>query len=373
MGPLDGFKIIEIAGMGPGQLDGLLLVVMGASLVRIDRPVDTDDALAIDPHFDILNRSRPIIQVDLKSKQGVELVLDLCEDADAIFEGFRPGVMERLGLGPQECMRRNPKLVYGRMTGWGQEGPLAKAVGHDPNFLALTGIYAAIGEKGGDPVYPLNLIADMGGGGTYLVMGMLAALLEAGKSGRGQIVDTAMVDGAASLMTMTHGFLAAGTWKEERGSNILDGGAPYARSYRTLDDKYIVIAPLESKFFKLLLDKLGLDDIDPADQRDQSKWPGLKSRFEEVFKTRTREEWCGLLEGTDVCLTPVLGISEAMEHPHIKARGTFVDVEGVMQAAPAPRFSRTPSEIGSAAGAAEADIWRVLEKWGASEKVLRRF
>ena len=370
MGPLKGFKIIEIAGIGPGQFAGMLLADMGASLVRIDRPLDTEADFQIDPRFDILNRSRPIIGVDLKTKQGTDLVLDLCEDADAIFEGFRPGVMERLGLGPDECMQRNPKLVYGRMTGWGQDGPLAKAVGHDPNFIALTGAFAAIGEKGRDPVYPLNLIGDMGGGGTFLVMGMLAALLEAGKSGKGQVVDAAMVDGGASLMTMMHGFLAAGAWKEERGTNILDGGAPFVRAYRTQDDKHIVIAPIESRFFKVLLSKLGLDDINPADQHRQSKWGELQRRFEEVFITRTRDEWCDLLEGTDACFAPVLSMSESKEHAHNKARGTFLTIDGIKQAAPAPRFSRTPSEISNAAGPAEPDLREVLKQWGASKKVL---
>ena len=373
MGPLDGFKIIEIAGIGPGQFAGMLLADMGASLIRVERPFDTEVGFTIDPRFDILNRSRPAIGVDLKTKQGVELVLDLCEDADAIFEGFRPGVMERLGLGPEECMQRNPGLVYGRMTGWGQDGPLAETVGHDPNYVALAGVYGAIGEKGGDPVYPLNLVGDMGGGGTYLVMGILAALLETGKSGKGQVIDAAMVDGAASLMTMMHGFLAAGVWKEGRGCNILDGGAPFARSYRTKDDKHIVIAPIERRFFKVLLKKLEIDDFDLADQHDKSKWNELQSLFEAVFKTRTRDEWCELLEGTDACFTPILGISEAMEHPHMKARGTFVSVGGVKQAAPAPRFSRTPSEIRTAAGHVEPDARQVLEQWGASGKVLRRY
>lgn len=373
MGPLNGYRIIEIAGIGPGQLAGMLLADMGASVVRIDRPANPGLGLEADPRFDILNRNRPLIAVDLKTSKGVELVLDLCEEADAIFEGFRPGVMERLGLGPGECLQRNPKLVYGRMTGWGQDGPLAKAVGHDPNFIALTGIFSAIGEKGGNPVYPLNLIGDMGGGGAYLVMGMLAALLEAGKSGKGQVVDAAMVDGAASLMTMIHGYLAAGLWKEERGSNLLDGGSPFVRVYRTLDDRHIVIAPIESRFFKVLLEKLELEDFDPDDQYDESKWPGLQSRFEEIFKTRTRDEWCELLEGTDACFTPILGIEEAMEHPHMKARGTFVTVEGVKQAAPAPRFSRTPSEIRMAAGPEVADPRQALVDWGASEQVLRYF
>lgn len=372
MGPLEGIKIIEIAGIGPGQLAGMLLADMGATLVRIERPFDADIDFEMNPRFDILNRSRPTIGVDLKTKEGAELVLDLCEDADAIFEGFRPGVMERLGLGPENCFERNPKLVYGRMTGWGQDGPLADSVGHDPNYIALSGVFSAIGEKGGNPVYPLNLIGDMGGGGVYLVMGMLAALLEAGKSGKGQIVDAAMVDGTASLMTMMHGFLAAGMWKEQRGSNILDGGAPFVRAYRTLDDKHIVIAAIESKFFRVLLKKLGLDDIDPGDQYRQSEWVRLQKRFEEVFITRTRDEWCDLLEGSDACFTPILGIHECMDHPHNKARGTFVTVDGIKQAAPAPRFSRTRSEISSAAGPADPNILKVLKAWGASSKALSK-
>lgn len=370
MGPLKGFKIIEIAGIGPGQFAGMLLADMGASLVRIGRQPDVVQDPEVKPHFDILNRSRPGIVVDLKTKRGADLVLDLCEDADAIFEGFRPGVMERLGLGPEQCMQRNPKLVYGRMTGWGQDGPLAKAGGHDPNYIALSGAYAAIGEKGGDPVYPLNLIGDMGGGGAYLVMGMLAALLETAKSGKGQVVDAAMVDGAASLMTMMHGFLAAGMWKEERGSNILDGGTPFVRAYRTLDNKHIVIAPIENKFFKVLLKLLGLDDIDAADQYKKSKWDELQRRLKNAFKKRTRDEWCELLEGTDACFSPVLTMSESTKHAHNKARGTFVTINGIMQPAPAPRFSRTPSEINSAAGPAQPDLQQVLRDWGASEKSL---
>jgi alpha-methylacyl-CoA racemase len=349
----------------------MLLADMGASLVRIDRVSDPDFDLEIDPRYDILNRSRPIINVDLKTSDGVDLVLALCEDADAIFEGFRPGVMERLGLGPEECMARNQKLIYGRMTGWGQEGPLANTVGHDPNYIALSGIYGAIGEKGGDPVYPMNLIGDMGGGGVYLVMGMLAALLEAGKSGKGQVVDAAVVDGAASLMTLMHGLMAAGMWKEERSSNLLDGGAPFMRAYRTRDDKYVTIATLENKFYRNLLNELGLEDIDPADQFRQSKWAETQARFEAVFRTRTRNDWCNLFEGTETCFAPVLGISESMQHPHIEARGTFVTIDGIKQAAPAPRFSRTHSEINSGAGPADTDLRQVLKQWGASEKVLK--
>lgn len=373
MGPLKGFKIIEIAGIGPGQLAGMLLADMGASVIRIDRPFDADVGFAMDPRFDILNRSRPLIGVDLKSKQGSDLVLDLCADADAIFEGFRPGAMERLGLGPAECMARNPRLVYGRMTGWGQEGPLSGTIGHDANFIALTGVYAAIGEKGGAPVYPMNLIGDMGGGGAYLVMGMLAALLEASKSGRGQVVDAAMIDGAASQMGMIWGLRAAGMWQDERGSNILDGGAPFSCAYKTRDDQYIAVAPIENRFYRNLLESLGINDIDPATQYDASQWSDVRLKLQSVFATKTRDEWCELLDDTDTCCTPILTMSEVASHPHNMARKTFVEVEGIPQPGPAPRFSRTRSEISQAAGPANPDIHQVLSEWGASAEILVKY
>lgn len=366
MGPLKGFKIIEIAGIGPGQLAGMLLADMGASVIRIDRPQKVDQAVAVDSRFDILNRSRPLIGVDLKTPEGVQLVLNLCEDADAMFEGFRPGVIERLGLGPRECMARNPKLVYGRMTGWGQEGPLAETIGHDANFIALAGVYANIGEKGGDPVYPMNLAGDMGGGGAYLVMGLLAAILEATKSGHGQVVDAAMVDGAASQMGMIWGLRAAGLWRDERGTNILDGGAPFSRAYRTSDDRHMAVAPIENRFYRNLLEVLGLDDIDPATQHDQSQWENVRQRIQTVFLSKTRDEWCDLLEGTDTCCTPILTMSEVATHPHNMARETFVSVDGIPQPAPAPRFSRTKSEISQAAGPAHPDLEQVLREWRGS-------
>jgi alpha-methylacyl-CoA racemase len=372
MGPLKGFKIIEIAGIGPGQLAGMLLADMGASVIRIDRPVENDDqAVSVDARFDILNRSRPLVGLDLKTPEGVQLVLDLCEDADAIFEGFRPGVMERLGLGPEQCMERNPRLVYGRMTGWGQEGPLANAIGHDANFIALAGVYANIGEKGGAPVYPMNLAGDMGGGGAYLVMGMLAAILEATKSGRGQVIDAAMIDGAASQMGMIWGLRAAGLWKDERGSNILDGGAPFSTAYRTKDELYIAVAPIENRFYRKLLEVLGIDDIDPATQMDQSQWDSVRKKLQAVFETKTRDEWCELLEGTNTCCTPILSMAEVASHPHNMVRKTFINVDGIPQPAPAPRFSRTQSEISRAAGPADPDLQQVLQQWGASKKVLQ--
>lgn len=370
VGPLTGFKIIEIAGIGPGQLAGMLLADMGASVVRIDRPVRADQAASLDARFDILNRSRPLIEVDLKKPDGVQLVLDLCAEADAMFEGFRPGVMERLGLGPDECMARNPKLVYGRMTGWGQHGPLAHSIGHDANFIGLAGVYACVGEKGGEPVYPLNLVGDMGGGGAYLVMGMLAALLEAGKSGQGQVIDAAMVDGAASQMGMIWGLRAAGLWKDQRGSNILDGGAPFSRVYRTKDDRHMVVAAIENHFYTNLLEILGLDDIDPATQMDDSCWDEVTERLQQVFLTRTRDQWCALFDDSETCVTPMLDLSEVASHPHNQVRQTFVEVEGIPQPAPAPRFSRTVSEISTPAGPPETDIHTVLQRWGASPGLL---
>lgn len=367
MGPLHGFKIIEIAGIGPGQFCGMLLADMGAQLIRIDRPGESDYDIGIPAEFNLMNRSRPVMRVDLKTAAGIDLVLRLCEGADALFEGFRPGAMERLGLGPNECMARNGKLVYGRMTGWGQTGPLADAVGHDGNYAALAGVIAAIGERDGPPSIPLNLTADFGGGGAYLAMGILAALLEAGRSGKGQVVDAAMVDGAASQMTLFYGLHAGGLWQDQRGSNILDGAAPFYRAYRTSDDRYIIVCAIERRFFKALLELLGIDDTTLAEQYDRSKWPKQIARFTSVFAGRTRDEWCTLLEGTDACFAPVLSLTEAPQHEHNQSRGTFVDVDGVTQPAPAPRFSRTVSEIGNAPGAVNADVVEVLLDWGLSD------
>ncbi len=348
----------------------MLLADMGARVIRIDRPVKDDVTISPGAHLDILNRSRPLIGIDLKTRRGRQLLLGLCEDADAIFEGFRPGVMERLGLGPDECMRRNPKLVYGRMTGWGQAGPLANAPGHDANFIGLAGVYASIGEKGGAPVSPLNLVGDMGGGGAYLVIGMLSAMLEASKSGQGQVVDAAMIDGAASQMTMIWGLRAAGLWNDERGTNILDGGAPFSTAYRTSDNLYMAVAPIENRFFANLLGLLGLDDIDPASQYDPAQWDSLRCRLQTVFETRTRDEWCDVLEGTQTCCTPILTMAEVASHPHNVARETFVDINGIRQPAPAPRFSRTVSEVSCAAAEPRTDTRQVLRDWGASDQTV---
>lgn len=367
MGPLSGFKIIEIAGIGPGQFCGMLLADMGAQLIRIDRKSDAVLGIGMPAKFNLMNRSRPAIAVDLKRPAGVELVLKLCEGADALFEGFRPGVMERLSLGPDTCMARNERLVYGRMTGWGQTGPLANAVGHDGNYASLAGVIAAIGERDGPPSIPLNLTADFGGGGAYLAIGILAALLETGRSGKGQVVDAAMVDGAASLMTMFYGLLAGGFWHENRGTNILDGGAPFYRAYRTSDQQYVIVCAIERKFFKVLLDSLGIDDIELAEQHDQQKWPQHVDRFAAVFASKTRDEWCALLEGSDACFAPVLTLAEAPAHEHNRARATFIDVDGITQPAPAPRFSRTASGIKHPPPTTSDDIRSALADWGLSD------
>jgi alpha-methylacyl-CoA racemase len=371
MGPLSGYRVIEIAGIGPGQLCGMLLAEMGAQVLRIVRLEDADAALHLPAASNLMNRSRPAIAVDLKRQQGVELVLRLCETADVLFEGFRPGVMERLGLGPEPCQARNPRLVYGRMTGWGQEGPLAREAGHDTNFLALTGALAAIGERDRGPVLPLNLVADFGGGGLYLALGVVAALLETSRSGCGQVVDTAVVDGVASLTTLFHGLLAAGLWQERRGSNLLDGGAPFMRTYRTRDGGHVAVAALENRFYRNLLEGLGITDLDPARQLDTKGWPELGRRLEQAFARRDRDDWAAHFEGRDACVTPVLTFSEATRHPHNLARGTFVEVDGIVQPAPAPRFSRTPGAVRSGPGAG-GDAAEVLGSWGMTrEEVLR--
>ena len=365
MGPLQGYRIVEIAGIGPTQFCGMLLADMGAQLIRIDRREDADVGVAIPSRYNLMNRSRPAIRVDLKDPQGAALVRRLCRRADALFEGFRPGVMERLGLGPEDCMAVNERLVYGRMTGWGQDGPLADNVGHDGNYTAISGALSAIGTAAGPPSIPLNLVADFGGGGAYLAIGLLAALLEAARSGRGQVVDAAMVDGAASLMTLFYGLHAGGLWRDERASNLLDGGAPFYRAYRTADNEYVIVCAIERRFFRTLLERLGIDDVDAGDQHDRARWPRQIERFEAVFATRTRDEWCELLEDTDACFAPVLSLSEAPQHAHNRARNTFVEIDGVLQPAPAPRFSRTPSRAEPAR--TDVDVGEALRAWGLDE------
>jgi alpha-methylacyl-CoA racemase len=362
MGPLQGFRIIEISGIGPGPFCGMLLADMGADLIRIERPGGPGAGVAVPDKFNVLLRGRPAIEVDLKTVDGVELVLRLCEKADALFEGFRPGVMEDLGLGPEDCMGVNPKLVYGRITGWGQEGPLAQAAGHDGNYASIAGAIAAIGEKNGPPVVPLNLVGDYGGGGAYLAIGLLAALLEAQRSGAGQVVDAAMVDGAASLMSLFYGLHAGGLWQDERGSNMLDGGAPFYRPYETKDGNYIFIAAIEPKFYSALLEAAGITQLDPSSQFDRSTWPAQMEVFTSTFAGRSREEWAAMFDGSDACVAPVLSLSEAPDHPHNRARNSFMQIDGVTQPAPAPRFSRTGSEV--RAGSDGAEIRAILNSWG---------
>ena len=361
MGPLSGYRIIELAGIGPGPFCGMMLSDMGAEVIRVDRLVPGASAPK-----DVLQRNRRSIAVDLKSAAGVEAVLKLVEQSDALFEGFRPGVTERLGLGPDTCMARNPKLVYGRMTGWGQEGPLAQAAGHDINYIGLAGALHAIGRTGERPVPPLNLVGDFGGGGMLLAFGMVCALLEAQKSGAGQVVDAAMVDGTAALMAMFFSMSAQGVFRTERGTNLLDGGAHFYDTYTTSDGKEICLGSIEPQFYALLVEKAGLDPEQFAPQMNPTKWGELKQELTAVFATKTRAEWCEIMEGTDVCFAPVLSIEEAPHHPHAIARNSFLEVDGIMQQAPAPRFSRTAAEISHGARVPGEDTISVLQDCGFS-------
>jgi len=366
MGVLSGYKIVEFAGIGPAPMCAMLLSDMGAEVLRIDRTEDANLGIPTDAKYGVLNRGRRSVALDLKRKEGAEVALKLIEKADALIEGFRPGVMERLGLGPDVCMARNPRLVFGRMTGWGQDGPLAHAAGHDINYIALTGALHSIGRKGEAPVPPLNLVGDFGGGGVYLALGVVAALLEAQKSGKGQVIDVAMIDGASSLMAAIYGLRAAGRWTDVRGENILDTGAHYYDVYETSDGKYISIGSIEPKFYAELLRLSGLQQEELPRQNDRPAWPGLKDRVAKIFKTKTREEWCKLMEGSEVCFAPVLSMQEAPNHPHNRQRGTFVEVDGVVQPAPAPRFSRTPSAIQRPPATPGEHTEEALREWGLS-------
>ena len=364
MGPLHGLKIIELAGIGPCPMCAMLLAELGADVVRIDRTKDSGLGIEMAPQYHLLNRSRPSIAVDLKHPDGVETVLRLVDRADALIEGFRPGVTERLGLGPADCAARNPRLVYGRVTGWGQEGPLAGAAGHDLDYIALTGALDAIGRRGGPPTPPLNLVGDFGGGALYLALGVVAALYESRASGKGQTVDAAMIDGAASLMTSAYALRAAGIADGPRGENILDSGAHFYDVYETSDGKYVSIAPVEPKFYSELLARVGLDASEAPYCADRAAWPASKARLAALFRTRTRDEWCEILEGTDACFAPVLGMDEAHCHPHNIARATFVERDGIMQPNAAPRFNRTPSGIRCSPPAAGSGTRAVLADWG---------
>ncbi len=359
MGPLHGIRLIELAGIGPGPFCGMMLSDMGAEVIRVDRLTP-----GAKPRVDVLARNRRSIAIDLKHPEGAETVLRLCALADGLFEGFRPGVTERLGIGPKDCMARNAKLVYGRMTGWGQEGPLAQAAGHDINYIALAGALHAIGRPGEKPVPPLNLIGDFGGGGMLLAFGMVCGLLEAQRSGQGQVIDAAMVDGSAALMAPFFGLAATGRFTDQRGTNMLDGGAHFYDTYETLDGKYISVGSIEPQFYALLLEKSGLDPEHFAAQLDRERWPGYKDDLTQVFKSKTQAEWCDLMEGTDVCFAPVLSIFDAPAHPHHQHRNAFVEVEGVTQPAPTPRFSRTPPEVRSGARRPGEDSETVLHDFG---------
>ena len=345
MGPLQGFRIIEMAAIGPVPLAGMLLADMGAELIRIDRLGEADLGIKRDPRFDLASRGKRSLALDIKSSAGRDAVLRIVRGADALIEGFRPGVMERLGLGPDACHAVNPGLVFGRMTGWGQQGPLAQAAAHDMNYIALTGALEAIGSADGPPVAPLNLVGDFGGGSMFLAMGVLAALLERSRSGRGQVVDAAIVDGVSALMAGIHGQLAGGTWRAQRGEHVLGGAAPWNTVYETKDGRHVSICAIEQRFFAELLKRLDIDPASVPDRMDRAHWPALRERFATIFASRTRDEWCAVLEGSDACFAPVLHVSEAAQHPHALAREAFVTHDGMRQPAPAPRFDRTPSRI----------------------------
>jgi alpha-methylacyl-CoA racemase len=371
-GPLSGYKIIEIAGIGPGPFAAMLLADMGAEVIRVDRAGAVRGPVPDGPHYDVLLRGRRNVAIDLKHPDGVAALLTLVESADALIEGFRPGVMERLGVGPDECLARNPKLVFGRMTGWGQEGPYAQAAGHDINYIALAGALAHFGRAGQAPVPPLNMVGDFGGGGMFLAYGVVCALLEAQRCGTGQVVDTAMVDGAAVLMSMFWAFKSIGMHDENaRGTNLLDTGAHFYDVYRCSDGEYVSIGSIEPQFYAELLRLTGLEgDADFTQQMDKTQWTTLKSRLTEVFATKTRAEWCELMEATDVCFAPVLTMSEAAEHPHNIERQTFIDVAGTVQPAPAPRFSRTTAEVARPPAHAGEHTREVFEAWGVDAGLL---
>ena len=364
MGPLQGLRVIELAGIGPCPMCAMLLAELGADVVRVDRLTDSGLGIDMAPEHHLLNRSRPSIAVDLKHPDGVETVLRLVERADALLEGFRPGVAERLGLGPQHCAARNPRLVFGRVTGWGQHGPLAKSAGHDLNYIALTGALDAIGRRGAPPTPPLNLVGDFGGGALYLALGVVAALHEARESGQGQTVDAAMIDGAASLMTSAYALRAAGVSDAPRGENVLDSGAHFYDVYETSDGRYVSVAPVEPKFYAELLRRIGIDAGDAPHSADRTEWPESKARLAALFRTRTRDEWCVILEGTDACFAPVLGMDEAHRHPHNAARSTFVERDGIVQPNAAPRFSRTRGGIRCSPPAPGSGTGSVLADWG---------
>ncbi len=368
MGPLEGTRILEIGGIGPVPFCAQMLSDMGADILRVERPGQSRGM--VEPKYDVWHRGRRSISLNLKKPEAVQALLRLVERADILLEGFRPGVMEKLGLGPDVCLARNPRLVYGRMTGWGQDGPLAQAAGHDINYIALSGALHAIGRPGQCPPPPLNIIGDLGGGGMLLAFGVVCALLESRKSGNGQVVDTAMVDGAAILAGFFYGAWAAGFWTSNHGENLLDGGAHFYDTYETADGKWISVGSIEPQFYSLLLKHTGIEDPDFQYQLDRSRWPEFKQGIAEIFKQKTRDEWCKIMDGTDVCFAPVLSFEEAINHPHNVARQTFIQVDGVAQPAPAPRFSRTKPEVRGPAPEPGQHTESALLDWGFSQQDL---
>jgi len=365
-GPLAGLRVVEMAGIGPAPMAAMLLADLGATVIRIERQAPTGLGVPRPPKFNLLNRNRHSASFDLKSKEGIDATLELIEQADALIEGFRPGTMERLGLGPDVCLARNPKLVYGRMTGWGQEGPLAKIAGHDMNYLGLTGALAAIGRKDQLPSPPLNLVADYGGGALYLAFGVVSAILSARQTGEGQVVDTAMVDGAASLMLSAYGLHAAGLYSDKRGDNILDSGAPWYDVYECADGGLLAVAPIEQKFRDEFYQILGIDRANLGDDDDKANWPAVREVLTAKIREKTRAEWEKAFEGSDACVSPVLDMAEAPTHPHIAARGTFIEIDGVSQPGPAPRFSRTVPAKPTGPELPGAGTEAALAEWGFS-------
>tara|TARA_Y100001970_G_scaffold148442_1_gene182256 strand:+ start:118 stop:1257 length:1140 start_codon:yes stop_codon:yes gene_type:complete len=370
MGPLEGKKIVEIAGIGPGPFCAMVLSDLGAEVIRVDRVSSVPNEFPATPGVDLLNRGRKSVAFDLKNQEGIKALLRLVEEADALIEGFRPGVAERLGIGPEECLERNPQLVYGRMTGWGQTGPYSNMAGHDINYIALSGVLGTIGRAGEAPVPPVNLVGDFGGGGMLLALGICAAFVEVQTSGKGQVVDAAMTDGSALLATMIHTFLSMGVWGD-RGTNMLDTGAPFYDVYECADGEYISLGSIEPQFYAELLRITGLDQEELPNQMDRSQWPKMKEKIAETIRTKTRGQWVELMEGTDVCFAPVLSPSEAYAHPHNVARETFVEVAGVKQPAPAPRFSRTPGAIDGPPPHPGEHTEEVLSSWGFSENEIQ--
>jgi len=369
-GPLAGVKVVELAGIGPGPMCAMLLADLGATVIRVDRKQPSELGLKRPLKFNTLLRNRGAIALDLKDPRAVEAVLELVEQADALIEGFRPGVTERLGLGPDVCLARNPRLAYGRLTGWGQDGPLSQWAGHDINYLALTGLLDAIGREGQPPTIPLNLVGDYAGGSLYMAVGLLAAILEARQSGRGQVIDAAIVDGASHLATTFFGMVAGGIWNPQRGTNISDSGSHFYDCYECADRRWIAVGPIEEKFFGQLLQKLGIDPATLGPQLSREHWKSAKVTLASLFRTRERDHWAQLLEASDACVTPVLSFQEAHRHPHMKARGTFVEIDGIVQAAPAPRFSRTVPEVPTPPQAITPENTdRALSSWLAPSKI----